>query len=145
MPVTSATGNAGFTLLELIVVLAIIVLLAAAWPFAAPRLFPTQQLRNEAQRLIASLRLARTAARVSGAPQIIEITDGGASYRAGLETYELQRGVIVRARGRSAERSPSILFYPDGSSSGGVLDLQLPDRTLSVDLKKLTGRASLLE
>ena len=146
MPVTSVTGNTGFTLLELLVVLAILVLLAAAWPFAAPRLFPAQQLRNESQHLMATLRTARMAARLNGVPQMVELTEGGRSYKYGVETRELKRGVMVRLRepGDAPASSP-LTFYPDGSSSGGILDLLLHDRAMSVMVGRVTGRASLLE
>jgi general secretion pathway protein H len=145
MPVTSAIGNRGFTLLELLVVLAIMVLLAGAWPFAAPRLFPTQQLRNEGQRLIAVLRSTRMAARISGAPQTIEILQDGNGYQASAEPHQLPTGVIVHIRDDAISRTAGVMFFPDGSSTGGVIDLKLADRTVSVEVGKVTGRAELIE
>jgi general secretion pathway protein H len=146
MPVISATGNYGFTLLELLVVLAIMVLLAGAWPFAAPRLFPAQQLRNEGQTLISVLRSARMTARVSGIPQSIELLDAGDAYQAGLEAHKLANGIVARIREADNTPAPaSVIFYPDGSSTGGVIDLALPNRTVSVEVGKLTGRAELIE
>jgi general secretion pathway protein H len=145
MPVISATGNRGFTLLELLVVLAIMVLLAGAWPFAAPRLFPTQQLRNEGQRLIASLRSARMTARVGGVPQSLELLGAGDGYQANSEPHQLPTGVIARMRNVEASRPLGVVFFPDGSSTGGVIDLVLPNRTVSVEVGKITGRAELVE
>jgi general secretion pathway protein H len=145
MPVISATGNRGFTLLELLVVLAIMVLLAGAWPFAAPRLFPAQQLRNEAQRLVASLRSARMTARISGVPQSVELLGAGEAYKTSLEPHELPTGVIARMRNDEASRPPGVMFFPDGSSTGGVIDLKLPKRTVSVEVGKITGRVELVE
>jgi general secretion pathway protein H len=143
MPVTSATGNRGFTLLELLVVLAIMVLLAGAWPFAAPRLFPKQQLRNEAQKLIAALRSARMIARLSGAPQTIELLQGGNGYQTSSEPHQLSTGIIARVHNDAV--SQGVMFFPDGSSTGGVIDLQLPTRTVSIEVGKVTGRAELIE
>ena len=117
MPVTSATGNRGFTLLELLVVLAIMVLLAGAWPFAAPRLFPTQQLRNESQKLLASLRSTRMTARLSGASQTIELLQGGHSYQTGSESHPLPMGLLARIRTDAAAQG--VTFFSDGSSTGG--------------------------
>ena len=143
MPVTSATGSRGFTLLELLVVLTIMVLLAGAWPFAAPRLFPRQQLRNEAQKLIATLRAARMSARVSGAPQTIELLQDGNGYQTGSEPHQLPTGVIARVHNDAV--SQGVMFFPDGSSTGGVIELQLPNRTVSIEVGKITGRAELVE
>jgi general secretion pathway protein H len=143
MPVTSATGNRGLTLLELLVVLAIMVLLAGAWPFAAPRLFPTQQLRNESQKLIAALRGARMTARLSGAPQTIDLIQGGNGYQAKSESHQLPTGVIARIRGDAG--SQSVLFFSDGSSTGAAIDLQFSNRTMRIEVGKITGRAELVE
>jgi general secretion pathway protein H len=145
MPVTSATGSRGFTLLELLVVLAIMVLLAGAWPFAAPRLFPTQQLRNESQKLIATLRSIRMTARLSGTPQTIGILQGGNGYQTSSQPYQLPAGVIARIRGDAASPTMGVVFFPDGSSTGGVIDLQRPKHTVSIEVGKITGRAELLE
>jgi general secretion pathway protein H len=145
MPVTSATGSRGFTLLELLVVLAIMVLLAGAWPFAAPRLFPTQQLRNEGQRLIAALRSTRTTARISGVPQSVELLGAGGGYQTSSEPHQLPTGVIAQIRNGTNLRPAGVMFFPDGSSTGGVIDLKLANRTVSVEVGKITGRAELVE
>jgi general secretion pathway protein H len=145
MPVTSATGNGGFTLLELLVVLAIMVLLAGAWPFAARRLFPTQQLRNESQNLIAALRSARMTARLSGAPQTIDLLQGGSGYQANSESHVLPTGIIARMRSDAASQTTGVRFFSDGSSSGGVIDLKLSNRTVSIAVGRITGRAELVE
>jgi general secretion pathway protein H len=144
MPVTSATGNQGFTLLELLVVLAIMVLLAGAWPFAARRLFPTQQLRNESQNLIAAVRTARMTARLSGAPQSIDLLEGGSGYRANSESHELPADVIAHIRSDDTSTT-RVRFFPDGSSTGGVIDLKLANRAASIEVGKITGRAALVE
>lgn len=144
MPVTSAIGNRGFTLLELLAVLAIMVLLAGAWPLAGPRLFPKQQLRNESQKLIAALRSARMTARLSGSPQAIALLRGGGAYRVNTESHELPAGITASLRGDTAQ-SPEIKFYADGSSTGGVIDLKLASRSASIAVGSLSGRAELLE
>ena len=146
MPVTSATGESGFTLLELLVVLAILVLLAAAWPFAAPRLFGTQRLRNEAQRLMMDLQRARTLARATGAPHWIELGATHASYVSDTETHELPRGVYLRFRGLDpASNASRVTYFPDGSSTGGSFDLTYFNRTEHVVVGSMTGRAEINE
>jgi general secretion pathway protein H len=146
MPVTSATGNSGFTLLELIVVLAILVLLAGAWPFAASRLFPNQQLRNEAQLLLSALRATRLHARLSGGAQSIEWTDPGSAYQFGTEGHDLPGGISLRSSApASSSHTARITFYPDGSSSGGLLALTHADRSARIGVGSVTGHAEILE
>lgn len=142
---TSAIGSRGFTLLELLVVLAIMVLLAGAWPFAAPRLFPRQQLRNEAQKLLAALRSTRMTARLSGASQTVDLLQGGTGYQSGAETHQLPTGVIARMHTDAIPPRLGVMFFSDGSSTGGIIDLQLPNRTASIEIGKITGRAELIE
>jgi general secretion pathway protein H len=145
MPVISATGNRGFTLLELLVVLAIMVLLAGAWPFAAPRLFPTQQLRSEGQKLIVALRSVRMTARISGIPQSIELLEAGGGYQTVSEPHRLPAGVVARMSNQETSRLIGMMFFPDGSSTGGVINLVLGNRKIGVEVGQVTGRAELVE
>lgn len=143
---TSATGNTGFTLLELIVVLAILVLLAGAWPFAAPHLFPNQQLRNEAHLLLSNLQTTRLRARLSGTAQSIEWTEPGTVYRFGAESHELPGGIrLTSSVPTSSSHTPSLTFYPDGSSSGGLLALSHAARSARIRVGSVTGYAEILE
>lgn len=145
MRVTSATGNHGFTLLELLVVLTIMILLAAAWQFAAPRLFPAQQLRNAAQSFVADVRLARLTARTLGTRQQIQVESSGGSYTTATGTHSLRSGILLHIRSEQSSSSPHIDIYPDGSTSGAIVDIALPNRSLSVAVSPLTGRAEILE
>jgi general secretion pathway protein H len=146
MPATSATGNRGFTLLELLVALAILALLVAAWPLAAPRLFPAQQLRNETQRLVATLRATRMAARFSGTPARIEFAGNGSAYRSGESARTMESGVLAQVYPDDPqELTNQVTFFPDGSSSGGRIVLALQNRTLSVTVGRFTGRAEMSE
>ena len=144
--VISATGNTGFTLLELLVVLTILVLLAGAWPLAAPHLFPTQQLRNEAQLLVGQLRIARTTARVTGNVQNMEIPGSGTAYRVAAQTHDLPSGLSLHLRDTVTRASSNtLMFFPDGSSTGGTLDIARTNRAISIRVSHLTGRAEIVE
>jgi Tfp pilus assembly protein FimT len=127
-------------LLELLVVLAILVLLAAAWPFAASRLFPAQQLRSEAQELLATLRSTQTLARVAGSPQTLAIAANGREYHVATHSHALAAGITLRGNGAEISTA-SVVFYPDGSSNGALLALVLPPHSLTVRVGALTGRA----
>jgi general secretion pathway protein H len=145
MPVTSGTGSSGFTLIELLVVLAILVLIAAAWPFAAPRLFPQQQLRNQAQRLLGTLHSARGTARLSGSEHRIIIDESHTGYNtAEGEDAQLPYPMTIGLRDESAAIE-QVVFFPDGASNGGTVDLTLAGRHIAIRIGKVTGRAEIIE
>lgn len=146
MPLTSATGSAGFTLLELLVVLAILVLIAAAWPFAAPRLFPNQQLRSETHVLLSHLRSARLRARLTGTVQSIEWTESGLSYQDGPENHNLPGGIVLKSTdtGRAGP-AHRVQFYPDGSSKGTVLEIVRGNLASRLKVGAVTGRSEIVE
>jgi len=141
MRATSAIGSRGFTLLELLVVLAILVLIACAWPLASSHVFASQHLRNESQQLAGAVRLAQMTARITGRTQELLVSQEGRAYRLASDTHELARGVILRIRsgwGDAAEGR--FLLFPDGSSSGGALDLSLQEHTATLRVLPATGR-----
>jgi type II secretion system protein H len=144
MRATSAIGNRGFTLLELLVVLSIMVLMATAWPFAAPRLFPAQQLRNQAQRLVSLLAAARMSARTQGLTQRVAITSSGRLIQSSLTTDTLPHGMTASVR-TGTGLPDAVLFYADGSSSGAVIDLGIGDRISAVSVGRIVGQAQVLE
>ena len=113
----------GFTLIEMLVVLALIALVAA---LALPRLgSPTSLTSHEQLRsALAALADARSAALTSGRTQAVEPAALGTKAR-----YAADIGSSAR-----------IIFYPDGSSSGGTLTLG-PGRSIILSLAD--GRAEL--
>jgi len=144
MHAMSATGSSGFTLLELLVVLAIMVLITAAWPLASSRVFAAQHLRNESQQLAGAIRLAEVTARVTGTPQELTISQEGKNYQIAAESRELPDGLTLRIRGESmGSSSGRLLVFPDGSSNGGVLDLSAQNRTTTLRVLPATGRVEL--
>jgi general secretion pathway protein H len=144
MHATSATGSAGFTLLELLVVLAIMVLIAAAWPLASANVFAAQHIRNESQVLAGALRVAQMTARITGQPQELRVYEEGRMYRISSDTHELQGGLTLSIRGQSAEAARrSFVVFPDGSSSGETLAISFHERVATLRVLPATGRVEL--
>ena len=112
----------GFTLIEMLVVLALIALVAA---LALPRLGSPPSLTSQEQLRSALVILAdaRRAAIASGRAQALDPAGLGPKAR------------YAAAIGSSAR----IIFYPDGSSSGGTLTLA-PGRSIRLSLAD--GRAA---
>jgi general secretion pathway protein H len=107
---TSPRGN-GFTLIELLVGLAIIAAAVAIVLPNLPRLVPGAMVDAAASEAAARLRAARTAAIRDNRPVSVTV-----------------------------EQRLTIEFQPDGSSSGGVLELAAAGRGRRVSVDGLTGR-----
>jgi len=135
----------GFTLIELVVVLAILGLLLALLPDALSVAIPGQQLRAAAHQLADDLRDARTKAILSGKPAEvpIKLSDGGPS---GSSMRRLPRDTIVRIddvpRRTLAGGQALVRFFPDGSASGGMISLSASGRTYVISIDWLTGRVT---
>lgn len=113
----------GFTLIEMLVVLALIALVAA---LALPRLGspPSRTDQEQLRSALSLLADARSAAVASGRAQALDPAALGLNAR-----YAAATGASDRIR-----------FYPDGSSSGGTLTLA-PGRNITLSLAD--GRADL--
>ena len=142
MPI-SATGNdRGFTLIELVVVLAIIALGAAAVLFSVPG--PERSLRDSSERLAAQAAALRDEAVLGARPMAIRIVAGGYRFEHydGLawvgerekpfRAVELPEGMTVTAVPSGEQR---IRFDTTGLADPVVLSLGYQEltRTIRVD------------
>jgi len=139
----SRTGDAGFTLTELLVVLALIGLLAAAAPVLLQAAMPGARSLAAARALADDLRIARGEAIAGGAASAIQFDTAHQIYR--LEPGERARQLpnhipFALARGRT-----SIGFYPDGSADGGELFVGDGPRRHRIVVEALTGRIAIDE
>jgi general secretion pathway protein H len=137
----SVTGK-GFTLLELLIVLAILTLLVAAMPLAMDQVFPRQRLRVIAQDLAVTLRDLRSRAVDTQSETTFQLAPDGGGWRSDTEPATTRWPTFITATltSSTALAQSEIRFFPDGSSSGGVLNLALNDRQERVRVSALTGR-----
>ena len=130
-------GARGFTLLELILVLALIAfasLLAAA---ALSGGFDGMRLRAAAKEVAAQLRFTRTQALATGEPQRFTIDPAAHRWTAPKQL------ALDFVGAREVQPSPgegAIVFFPDGASTGGRIRLQLDDAAWQVEVAWLTGQ-----
>jgi general secretion pathway protein H len=129
----------GFTLLELMIVLAVLSLGAAlALPWLG-RQGQAASLAGAAQQLRVALAAARSAAIVED--REIVFSGDGASYRVDGVPYALPE-----TPASPVEIGPQarISFFPSGGSSGGRLVLRDAAAQREIEVETLTGRAVLL-
>jgi general secretion pathway protein H len=136
----------GFTLIELLVVLAITGLMLIAVPKLVAGI-PSVELRATADNLVASLRQLHEAAIRRQTTTEFVLDPKTRRYR--LSTVPGARplpAVVTGARittvmFRPGDERARILFYADGSASGGTILLRHGDFSESVRVDWLTGRA----
>ena len=138
----------GFSLIELLVVLAIIgVMLVAVPKFITGS--PGVQLRAAADGMAATLRQLHENAIRGQATTEFALDPKARTFRlsttpAAHTLPAIVTGIeVTTVAFHPAERIAQILFYPDGSSSGGVIRLRHADLSAAVRIDWLTGRVGL--
>src|SRR5262245_49559904 len=138
--------SAGFTLLEILVVLAILGLVAALS-------LPTLRRPPDRLRLEAAARTLMRAIRFSRAAAIARNDDVIATLHADRRVLESSTGsviqidreisveVIFAAAERPRGVAGAIRFFPDGTSTGGDIVLTLNKRRARISVNWLTGEA----
>lgn len=141
---TQAGATAGFTLVEMLVVLAIMALVAA---IAAPGLvshYRTRSLETVAGEITMRLRLSRTSAIATARPRQVVVDLGARLIRFGeRDNVALPDDVkMTVTTGREtvvADRQTVLTFLPDGSASGMDIALEQKGRTARIAVNWLTG------
>lgn len=136
----------GFTLFELLVVLAVIGLVLAAFPGFVLRDNDRVELQAAARELAAGLREARSEALVSNREQAFALDVESRRFRVarGRPLRQLDPDLEVSfVTARSTLLAPSagsIRFFPDGSSTGGRIALGRGSLEAAVTVDWLTGQ-----
>ena len=139
-------GACGFTLVELLVVLALAGLLLAVTPPLITAALPGVELKAAARRTAGALRQTREIAIAAGrdAAWVLDLEDRRyrieGEGRSGALPDGIELELVAAEREMRSERSGAIRFYPDGSSSGGRVLLKRGDGGYQVGVNWLTGR-----
>ena len=143
------SAAAGFTLVELLVVLAIAALLLLV---AAPRLLgalPGAALRGAASDVAVALRRTQSQAIVANAERSFLVDVDSRRVVAGDEAgaftlpAEIELRIVVGHTELAGAAAGGIRYFPDGSSTGGRVTLVQAGRAIDVRVDWLTGQVTL--
>ena len=135
----------GFTLLELILVLALVALASGLAAAALSGGFDGMRLRSAAKEIAAQLRFTRAQAIATGEPQRFTIDPAAHRWTApkardGTVPKQLGIAFLGAREVQPSAGEGAIVFFPDGASTGGRVRLQLDDAAWQVEVAWLTGQ-----
>ena len=117
----------GFTLIELMVVFAIMALVMAVAPVAYGRMQGATQYREVVRGMVVGMRFARQQAILTGRDAIFSVDLSQRLYGAeGVRAHPIPEGIDVRATVAAGEVTDArfdIRFLPSGGASGGSVDV----------------------
>jgi general secretion pathway protein H len=141
----------GVSLLELLVVLALMALIAGLVIPTFGDGVPTSQLKSSARQLAAGLRVARSEAVAQKREAFLVLDLEGRRFkidndpreyalppRVDLKLFTAQQDIVN-------EKTGAIRFFPDGGSNGGRITVAAGARKFEVDVDWLTGRVAILD
>ncbi|UTW12180.1 GspH/FimT family pseudopilin [Marinobacterium rhizophilum] len=152
-----AAAQAGFTLLELLVVLVLATLMLSLVVPRFAAVVPGVELKSTAQKTASLLRYARSRAmaesrlialsldrqthglRLSGRDEPVPLPDTLSLSLSDAGGLALGNEILMPLDLGASAPAPSIRFYPDGGSSGGSLLLSGPSGRYRIEVDWLTG------
>lgn len=140
--------NAGFSLLEMILVVALIATASLLAAMVVTGGMQGMQLRSSSKEIASQLRYTRAQAIATGQPQRFVIDPRGRRWQAPNDKHgTIPPAIDVEFTG-AREAQPragegGILFFPDGASTGGRVQLRAKQAVSRIDVAWLTGEVTL--
>jgi general secretion pathway protein H len=138
--------SAGFTLIELTLVLFIVVLGFSAIAISIAGGNPSARLKSSAVDMVSALRYARGQALISRQEVAVAVDLTENNYRLSNRDRqyhiddEIEVTMVIAQDELENDEIGHIRFYPDGSSSGGRITLDWGEFSRQIDINWLTGR-----
>jgi general secretion pathway protein H len=138
----------GFTLVEIIAVVALIALATTVVVVSVGTGLEGARVRAASKEVAAALRFTRTQAIVKREAQVLVVDVENRTYKApGREAIALPRQLEIKLLTAAEELLDDgvgqIRFFPDGSSTGGHIELMRGDAVWRIDVGWLTGEVLL--
>ena len=147
----SEFSSRGFTLIELLIVLVIAV---AGLAIIGPSISsgqPSSKIKAAARDLGSALRFVRGQALASQQPArfSLDLTENSYQVEGRNQVYQLPKNIeitLVTAQSEITEEGKArIVFFPDGSSFGGRITLELEEFKKQIDINWLTGNVKVID
>jgi len=135
----------GVSLLEMLLVVALIAIIGAVTATAMNGGIDGMRLRNAGKEIASQLRYTRTQAIATGERQRFLIDPQARTWEAANGRHgSLPAAIEVHFRGAGqvagvASGKGGIAFHPDGGSSGGTIELGVRDALWRIDVAWITG------
>lgn len=151
MRATSATGNArlyasgpgnesGFTLMELLVVVAILVLLTSTLPLALDRVLPGRRVVSTTQKLLSAIRDAQSISAASGRTVQLELNGSGLS--GDCISVRFPSTTHVELKDADGLNLRAVFAYPEGTLTEARIVVSERTHRRTLHLSGLTGRVT---
>jgi general secretion pathway protein H len=141
--------SAGFTLLEIVIVLVLAVVIYSLILGVPLRGGKSADLKYAARTLASGLRQAQTTAMATrrDATLTVDLEQKEYQVQGDKEVHKLPDDIDLKLYTAQSEvtgeKKGAIRFYPDGSSTGGRITVSSGERKFLVDVDWLTGRVSI--
>jgi general secretion pathway protein H len=145
----SRRAQRAFTLLEMLAVIILIGIAASAVAISVAHGLASARINAAAGELTAALRATRTQAIVHGQQGVFQVNMRDGTYRgANQHDVRLPKGLnleITSAKVGTSGDIGRIIFFPDGSSTGGRITIHSGQREWHVNVSWLTGAITLFD
>jgi general secretion pathway protein H len=134
----------GFTLIEIIVVVALMALLTGIIAAVISGGLGSSRVRAASKDLVAALRSTRAQAVVQRESQVLVLDVERRAYQAPGRDWvelpgEMELSMLTAAEEQLDDNTGQIRFFPDGSSTGGHIELSRGEAVWRIEIGWLTG------
>ncbi|MET0065262.1 MAG: prepilin-type N-terminal cleavage/methylation domain-containing protein [Candidatus Thiodiazotropha sp.] len=140
---------AGFTLIEIMLVLVILGLIYSLAPPLFHKAFPALKLKAVTRDLVQEIRFVQQSAITTGQPTAMRFELSEDRYQSALinagALRQLPEGFhFVHPPSNLAGQTLELHFYPDGSASGGQVQIGVDKRLYTIQVDWLTSQVEIL-
>lgn len=134
----------GFTLIEIVIVVLLFALVAALVAGVISGGLANARVRAASKDLVAALRYTRTQAVVQREAQVLLLDVEKRAYQAPDKDWvqlpeQMELSMLTAAQELVSDEVGRIRFFPDGSSTGGNIELKRGESLWRIDIAWLTG------